>query len=63
MFASDGAGEGYAFDTRVASGAVMQVPFIGMRYATLVAPSFDAFLEALRGQEQVPHQPSDLDGE
>jgi hypothetical protein len=39
LFGSNGGGEGYAFDTRVASMSIARVPFIGMdlRYAIPVA--------------------------
>lgn len=42
LFASDGGGEGYGFDTQSAAMPIVRVPFIGMerRYATPVAKDF-----------------------
>lgn len=49
LFASDGGGEGFAFDTRSTPPPVVQVPFIGMEldYARPVAANFDQFLAKL----------------
>lgn len=51
LFGSDGGGDGFAFDTRTASPAVVTVPFVGMslKYAKPVASNFTAFLEKLGG--------------
>jgi hypothetical protein len=51
LFGSDGGGEGFAFDTRMAPPTVVTVPFVGMslKYAKPVAPTFTAFLEKLGG--------------
>jgi len=42
LFGSDGAGEGYGFDTESAAMPIVHVPFIGMerRYATPIAKDF-----------------------
>jgi cell wall assembly regulator SMI1 len=49
MFASDGGGDGFAFDTRSRSYRVMEVPFIGMSVddAFFVADSFTELLEKM----------------
>lgn len=49
LFGSDGGGEGYAFDTRIAPMSIVQVPFIGMNlaYARAMAPSFSEFITTL----------------
>jgi cell wall assembly regulator SMI1 len=49
MFASDGGGDGFAFDTRSSPYRVMEVPFIGMSLddAFLVANSFMGLLEKM----------------
>lgn len=49
MFASDGGGDGFAFDTRSGSNRVMEVPFIGMSVddAFYVADSFTGLLEKM----------------
>lgn len=46
LFGSDGAGEGYAFDTRSATLPVVQVPFVGMSLSetTLRGGTFGEFL-------------------
>ncbi len=49
LFGSDGGGEAFAFDTRIASQAIVSVPFVGMelKAARPIASSFIAFLEKL----------------
>jgi len=49
LIGSDGAGEGFAFDTRTNPWPVVTIPFIGLEleYAEVVGASFDAFLENL----------------
>lgn len=49
LFGSNGGGEGYGFDARVAGRPIVRVPFIGMnlRYATPVATGFDELLAQL----------------
>lgn len=49
LIGSDGGGEAFAFDTRKIPWPVVKVPFIGMelQYATLIAPSFNSFLQTL----------------
>jgi hypothetical protein len=53
VFASDGGGEAYGFDTRAANWPVVQVPFIGMEWkvAWPMGESFDAFLQHLYDSE------------
>jgi hypothetical protein len=53
LFGSDGAGEGYGFDTRTPAMPIVRVPFIGMdlRYATPVAANIqEMFLELARSK-------------
>ena len=52
LFGSDGGGEGYGFDMRGQELVVVTVPFVGMslRYARVVAASFEEFIQKLRGQ-------------
>ena len=47
LFGSDGGGEAFAFDTRMAPPVVVVVPFVGLDLASaeLIAPSFTGFLE------------------
>lgn len=49
LFASNGGGEGFAFDIRDSSYPIVQVPFIGMTYgdARNVADNFNQFLERM----------------
>jgi hypothetical protein len=49
LFGSNGGGEGYGFDARVAGPPIVRVSFIGMdlRYATPVATDFDELLVLL----------------
>ena len=49
-FASDGGGEAFAFDTRVAPPAIVEVPFIGMSHedGRRVADSFTHLLQRMR---------------
>jgi len=51
LFASDGGGEGYAFDARNDLMRIVKVPFIGMdvRSAVPIADSFNEFLSRLSG--------------
>jgi hypothetical protein len=56
FFASNGGGEGYAFDTTVDTFPVHIIPFIGMsrNVAITVSDSFEAFFDALRRDEFWP---------
>ena len=56
FFASNGGGEGYAFDTTVEAFPIHIIPFIGMSRedAIPVSQSFDGFFEALRRDEFWP---------
>ncbi len=49
LFASNGGGEGYGFDTRKGTLPIVRVPFIGMelRYALPIAASFADLLNQL----------------
>lgn len=49
FFGSDGGGEAYAFDTRMAELPVVSVPFVGMGHSLVrrIAPTFSAFLATL----------------
>lgn len=53
IFGSDGGGEAYGFDTRVAHWPIVQVPFVGMAWdsARAAGASFTAFLERLSETE------------
>jgi SMI1 / KNR4 family (SUKH-1) len=56
FFASNGGGEGYAFDTTTEAFPIYIIPFIGMsrECAIPVSQSFDGFFEALRRDEFWP---------
>jgi hypothetical protein len=60
VFATNGAGVGYGFETRVSPWPVAEFPMIGMDWglAETRASSFDNFLKAL---EATPGQPDHLD--
>lgn len=49
LFASDGGGEGYAFDTRVDSKPIVAVPLVGMNLKAIhpMAQTFSSWLEKL----------------
>ena len=53
LFASNGGGEGFAFDTRVMPYQIVQVPFIGMslKHATHVADSYSELLERMHSSD------------
>jgi SMI1 / KNR4 family (SUKH-1) len=56
FFASNGGGEGYAFDTTVEALPIHIIPFIGMSRddAIPVSKSFEGFFDALRRDEFWP---------
>lgn len=49
LFGSNGGGEAFAFDTRVAGNPIVTVPFVGMdrELARPMAPTFEEFLLVL----------------
>jgi hypothetical protein len=55
LFGSNGAGEGFAFDTRTSPYRVVMVPFIGLsrRDAIVVAANFQEFLKRCSVQESL----------
>jgi hypothetical protein len=57
FFASNGGGEGYAFNTEVPSFPIHIIPFIGMSRddAIPVSDTFDGFFETLRRDEFWPN--------
>jgi SMI1 / KNR4 family (SUKH-1) len=56
FFASNGGGDGYAFDTTAEAFPIHIIPFIGMsrKDAIPVSPSFDGFFDALRRDQFWP---------
>ncbi len=56
FFASNGGGEGYAFDTAAEAFPIHIIPFIGMSRgdAIPVSQSFEGFFDALRREEFWP---------
>ena len=53
LFGSNGAGEGFGFDTRNKPYKIVEIPFVGMdlRYARPVANSFTEFLLKLKDSD------------
>jgi hypothetical protein len=51
LFGSNGGGEAYAFDTRLATCPIVMVPFIVMEFEALIpiAPDIESFLRKLPG--------------
>lgn len=51
IFASNGGGEGFAFDTRSTAFPIVQVPFIGMSHESGI-PVADTFTQLLKRMEE-----------